>query len=238
MSNLPFKLGDITNRLFEVFGHEFTTLDAAVDAFVDVISLDNRWGNDLDKTGILFGIVRKEDETDDDYRQRMHDRIQDMNDVPTLVAITRATELFFVTTPNSITEYPTYDFTPETGRTHPGLLIEFDMDVINDNPQEFAFLRNYIDLTKAAGIPIIFRGKHIFAEVLTIAAPLVIKLIDEWRMPLTESPFAGNTSETEDWDEFIIGNDASDSSEIVASFLAGDDELDTFLIYKLAVAYS
>ena len=71
VDNLPFKLGNVAKKVFEVFRHEFSTIDEALNFFVAFINLNNKWGIDLDKTGIMFGIIRKNNESDVDYRQRM-----------------------------------------------------------------------------------------------------------------------------------------------------------------------
>lgn len=127
------------------------TVDDYIADLISYFDINTAVGNDIDNIGEILGLKRNDGNSDEEYRNRLLTHISVINEKPTGQSIIDAADRILGFQP-SILEYPAFDFTSLTGKTHPGILINFTVAQLNAFADEIEEFGNDVRRIKAAGV--------------------------------------------------------------------------------------
>ena len=133
--NLVIPKGVTLSELVNSIENSAHTIDSYIVDLVSYFDINVAVGNDLDMIGDILGLKRTDGNTDEEFRNRVLTHISVINEKPTGQSIIDAADRILGFQP-SILEYPAFDFTPLTGKTHPGILINFTVAQLNTFAEE------------------------------------------------------------------------------------------------------
>ena len=162
------ELGLTFQQLLSSMRTVFSDISDNAEKLLEAFNLNLAVGNNLDNIGALFSVNRKSGESDIDFRARMilflgdHDkRALAIGDITTL------SQRIIGIPPLAVREYPDFNFIHHTGKTHPGVHIEYTVSDIETYLDEFKNFRDIIQLYKAVGVPFIIGPIEFLTEVYT-----------------------------------------------------------------------
>lgn len=162
------ELGLTFQQLLDSIKTIFLNINIDTENLFDAFSVDTALGIDLDHIGNLFSIKRNSGESDIDYRARLILFLGDHDKRALAIGdITELSQRILGIDPLAVREYPDFNFIHHTGRTHPGVHVEYTVAQIETYLNEFKIFRDIIQLYKAVGVPFIIGPIEFLTEIYT-----------------------------------------------------------------------
>jgi hypothetical protein len=172
-------IGTTLSELLEAVRIGLDGLSTDVDILYESLDINNAVGTDLERLGTVFGVERKEPETDTAYRTRIINFLVHIVERAIIIdGIDLIAQDVMGISPD-IKEFPAFNFIGLTGQPYPGVLIDFTSAQILDDLEGFREFQRLTLEYKPAGVPYFIGAIEYFTELFNIITdvgdPLAIK---------------------------------------------------------------
>jgi len=161
------EVGTALSELLKAFKIYFDRLDLDFELLVKLFNIDTAVGKDLEDIGSLFAVRRRDSENEQDYRDRILDFVTDIISKAVIVDGIDIIAQETIGISPVVTEYPAFDFTGLTGKSGPGVLVDFTSAEIATNYEQFKEFRRIVLDFKLAGVPYFVGAIEFFSDLFS-----------------------------------------------------------------------